>query len=161
MEDPQPSAAPERLKRRAEFLHAAKGKRFHARGFTLQAALRRDEADRIAASAIEQPAFEPSRFGFTVTKKIGGAVLRNRIRRRLKEAVRRLAPLPARRGYDYVLVARIEALGMAFSAVQAELVRALGKIDAVKSKKDMPEDKRRRGAPPEGGETGRRSEEQD
>jgi ribonuclease P protein component len=119
-----PSAAPLRLKRRADFLRAAKGKRFHAKGFTLQAGVRADAGETLAAP----------RFGFTVTKKIGGAVVRNRIRRRLKEAARTAGALPARAGHDYVLIARIEALHMAFPAIKAELVRALGRIDAAKSK---------------------------
>ncbi len=51
--------------------------------------------------------------------------MRNRIRRRLKEALRRLDPLPARPAHDYVILARPEALGMDFSALQAELARAL------------------------------------
>jgi ribonuclease P protein component len=139
LKDRRQTAAPERLKRRAEFLRAAKGKRFHARGFTLQMALRSDECDRPQhADPIESQAVPPPRFGFTVTKKIGGAAVRNRIRRRLKEAVRELDSLPARPDHDYVLVAKIETLGMAFSAVQAEIVRALGKIDAAKAKRDMP-----------------------
>jgi len=71
----------------------------------------------------------PPRFGFTVTKLSGCAVQRNRIRRRLKEALRLLNPLPARPGHDYVILARPEALGMPFMALQGELVRALGKID--------------------------------
>jgi ribonuclease P protein component len=75
------------------------------------------------------------RFGFTVTKQCGGAVQRNRIRRRLKEALRLLNPLPARPGHDYVIVARPEALGMPFSALQGELIWALGKIAAGKDRR--------------------------
>ena len=46
------------------------------------------------------------RIGFTATKRIGGSVVRNRAKRRLREAARRLAPLHARPGHDYVLIAR-------------------------------------------------------
>jgi len=116
------SPAPERLKRRADFLNAAKGKRFHAKGFVLQAARRREREPVVAAAA--------PRVGFTVTKKIGGAALRNRIRRRLKEAMRTLASLPWRPSHDYVILARPEAAGMPFLALQAEVVRAVGKIEA-------------------------------
>jgi ribonuclease P protein component len=130
---------PERLTRRAEFLAVGKGKRVYAKGFALQAAPREikaaprqvdsalrqiDPAPTVLDPARNAPPLAP-RFGFTLTKKLGGAVLRNRIRRRLKEALRRLDPLPARPAHDYVILARPEALGMAFSALQAELARAL------------------------------------
>ncbi len=80
------------------------------------------------------------RFGFTVTKLSGGAVQRNRIRRRLKEALRLLDPLPARPGHDYVILARPEALGMPFLALQGELIRALGKIGARKNEPPIRKD---------------------
>ncbi|MGH6800236.1 MAG: ribonuclease P protein component [Methylocella sp.] len=147
-------AAPERLRRRADFLRVAKGMRFYARGLTLQAAPRsipsetRDlRAPSVpntfgAATRTDQTGNPPDvlpcpgeapRFGFTVTKQSGGAVQRNRIRRRLKEALRLLNPLPARPGHDYVILARREALGMSFLALQGELIRALGMIDARKN----------------------------
>jgi len=46
------------------------------------------------------------RAGFTATKRIGGAVVRNRAKRRLREAARRILPLHARAGHDYVFIAR-------------------------------------------------------
>jgi ribonuclease P protein component len=131
------------LKRRADFLGAAKGKRLHAKGFLLQAAPRQD-GDGPAGHPQGQSA---PRFGFTVTKKIGGAVLRNRIRRRLKEALRLIEPLPGRPSHDYVILARPEAAGMPFSALQAEIVRALGKIETggkpAKTRQDPRRDSRR------------------
>ncbi len=142
-----PSAAPHRLKRRADFLRAAAGKRFHGKAFTLQSTMRRIAAG--SSGAGEQAELEPPRFGFTVTKKIGKAVVRNRIRRRLKEATRTLHPLPAHAGHDYVMVARVEALKLSFTALQAELVRALSKIDARKARADEPlaKSRRQRAAP--------------
>ncbi len=113
--------APLRLKRRADFLRARQGKQAHARAFILQG-IRRPAAPHEAELAL-QP-----RFGFTVSKRCGGAVGRNRIRRRLKEALRLLSPLPARGGCDYVIVARPEARSMSFCALQSELARALGKV---------------------------------
>jgi ribonuclease P protein component len=154
-------AAPERLRRRADFLRAAKGMRFYARGLTVQAAPRPVPPGTIEARAPSDPtifgagtptdqtgnplvvrpcAEAPPRFGFTVTKQSGGAVQRNRIRRRLKEALRLLNPLPARPGYDYVIVARPEALGMPFLALQGELVRALGKIASRKNPRPIRRD---------------------
>jgi ribonuclease P protein component len=89
------TAAPplERLKRRADFLAAAKGLAC-ARGAVL--AQVRDRNDGTGAI----------RVGFTATKRIGGAVVRNRAKRRLREAARLTLPGLARPGCDYVLIAR-------------------------------------------------------
>lgn len=64
------------------------------------------------------------RFGFTATKRLGGAVLRNRARRRLKEAVRKLAGKLASPGYDYVVIARQGALTRQFEDLQEDLRKA-------------------------------------
>jgi ribonuclease P protein component len=146
LSDSLPHATPHRLKRRADFMRAAAGKRFHGKAFTLQAAARLIAVGPAGAGEEDESGLrsQPPRFGFTVTKKIGKAVVRNRIRRRLREAVRTLDPLPARAGHDYVMIARIEALGLGFSALQAELVRALSKIDAGKVRAERPPGKSRR-----------------
>jgi ribonuclease P protein component len=136
----------ERLRRRADFLRAAKGKRFHARGFTLQVTHQPGPLAAVKGCTLQNTLAAPAgpvqpdsgraaqlwaeakpRFGFIVTKRSGGAVERNRIRRRLKEALRLIKPLPARPGCDYVICARPEALGMTFEALQAELLRAFKK----------------------------------
>lgn len=111
---------PARLKKRADFLDAAKGRRAHGAAFTLQA-VRRGAA---AAAA------DPPRFGFTVTKKLGGAVLRNRIRRRLKEALRLSPDLLACPGYDYVIVGRPAALTQEFTRLKDDLARAIAEVHA-------------------------------
>jgi len=116
-------ARPERLKKRAEFLAAAKGRRQHQRGFVLQA-LQRSEMGAAA------------RFGFTVTKKTGNSVIRNRIRRRLREIVRLDAAALAQPSTDYVLVGRIEALTAGFHELRGEFTRALKKIHSAERKPD-------------------------
>jgi ribonuclease P protein component len=120
--DEAPPQTLARLKKRAEFLNAGKGKRFHAKSFTLQAVRRQANAGEARP-----------RFGFTATKKLGNAVVRNRIRRRLKEALRLLPSLSARTGYDYVILARQAALDQAFPALQEELARAFVEIHAARS----------------------------
>ncbi|MCG8560224.1 MAG: ribonuclease P protein component [Hyphomicrobiales bacterium] len=70
----------------------------------------------------------PPRFGFTVTKRVGSAVVRNRARRRLKEAVRLVAPELARPGFDYVVIGRHGALSHRFCDILDELRTALKKI---------------------------------
>jgi ribonuclease P protein component len=71
-----------------------------------------------------------ARFGFTATKTLGSAVIRNRARRRLKEAVRLAAPEHALEGYDYVLIAREGTVQRPFTALIKDLERAFAKAHA-------------------------------
>jgi ribonuclease P protein component len=104
----------ERLKHRADFLAAAKGAKVPAGAFVLQARQRNDAA--------------PSRFGFTVSKKVGNAVERNRVRRRLREIVRRNAALLPEDGHDYVLIGRKAALAMPFDRMVSEFLGAMTRL---------------------------------
>jgi ribonuclease P protein component len=106
-------SAMRRLTKRKEYLEVARGTRTPRRGFLLQS---RPRADGDTGEA---------RFGFTVTKKIGNAVVRNRIRRRLREAVRTAGALVARPGTDYVLVGRPPALDQPFADLVADVLGAL------------------------------------
>jgi ribonuclease P protein component len=103
-----------RLRRRAEFQRVARGRRKALDAFTLQA-VRREDGDNDPAGP---------RVGFTITRKVGKAVERNRIRRRLKEALRAARPLETEADHDYVLVARREALGRSFAALIEDLRQA-------------------------------------
>ena len=79
------------------------------------------------------PADEPVpgvRVGFTVSRKVGNAVVRNRVRRRLRE-VARLVIDQARPDLDYVLVGRQGALDRDFAVLQQELVEALKRLKAL------------------------------
>ena len=95
-----------RLKKRAEFQRVSRGARKSMAAFTLQSA---ERAPADAASG--------ARVGFTVTKKVGASVVRNRIRRRLKAALDAAPPLEARPAHDYVVMARREALSEPFAAL--------------------------------------------
>ena len=107
-----------RLKTRAEFLHVRGGARYVAPSLVLQARRRDGGAeDRHLAS-----------FGFTATKGLGGAVVRNRARRRLTEAVRLTGPAHAVEGYDYVLIAREGTVQRRFTELIKDLERALAKV---------------------------------
>ncbi|MGH6803916.1 MAG: ribonuclease P protein component [Methyloceanibacter sp.] len=108
-----------RLKTRAEFLHVRGGARFTAPSLVLQAR-RRDSG--------EAEDRHLARFGFTATKSLGGAVVRNRARRRLKEAVRLAGPTHAVEGYDYVLIAREGTVQRRFTELIRDLERALAKV---------------------------------
>jgi ribonuclease P protein component len=103
----------ERLRKREEFRAVAEGPRVSRPGFVLQALKRNDG---------------PARFGFTVTRKIGNAVMRNRIRRRLREAVR-MAGGKAADGTDYVLIARRAALALPFDRLIADLMSGFAALN--------------------------------
>jgi ribonuclease P protein component len=107
------------LKRRAEFLRVRDGGRWATSAFVLEGKQRSGPA----------PADTP-RFGFTVSKQVGNAVERNRIRRRLKAAVRDVLLERARRDFDYVLIARRPALDTAFASLVSDLVEALKRVHA-------------------------------
>jgi ribonuclease P protein component len=115
---PRTAAAFGRLRRRAEFQRVSRGLRRGAEAFTLQAARREGRSDGPAGA----------RVGLTVTRKIGNAVVRNRIRRRLKEALRAARPLEAEADHDYVLIARREALGRSFAALVEDVREAFRAI---------------------------------
>ena len=103
-----------RLTQRADFLAAAKGHRRNVGTFVLQTRERGDAA--------------PPRFGFTVSKKVGTAVERNRVRRRLRDLVRRHAALLAQNGHDYVLIGRRAALNAPSGALVADFTGALARL---------------------------------
>ena len=67
------------------------------------------------------------RVGFTVTKKIGGAVVRNRMKRRFRALVREVVPLNGRPGADHVMIGRAKGIERDFSLLRSELASALDK----------------------------------
>ena len=107
-----------RLKTREDFLNVRGGARYVAPSLVLQARRRSAEAGDTHIA----------RFGFTATKGLGGAVVRNKARRRLKEAVRLTGPTHAVEGYDYVLIAREGTVQRRFAELIKDLERALAKV---------------------------------
>jgi ribonuclease P protein component len=69
-----------------------------------------------------------ARFGFTVSRKVGGAVVRNRIRRRLRALVATLNPVLVRPGCDYVLIARPGAAERSYAELKVDLEEALARV---------------------------------
>jgi ribonuclease P protein component len=105
----------DRLRQRADFLAVANGARATSPAFVVQSRHREDKG--------------PIRIGFTVTKKNGTATERNRIRRRLRELVKRVDLLSMRPHSDYVLVGRRAALDRDFTTMFEDLRSALHRLD--------------------------------
>jgi ribonuclease P protein component len=105
----------DRLRQRADFLAVANGPRASGPAFVVQSRRRTDDG--------------PIRVGFTVTKKNGTATERNRIRRRLRELVKRLDPVSMRPHSDYVLVGRRTALSRDFAVMLDDLRAAFRRLD--------------------------------
>jgi ribonuclease P protein component len=106
----------ERLRQRADFLATATGTKVPAAAFVLQARNRTDDG--------------PVRLGFTVSKKVGNAIERNRVRRRLREIVRLSGTHLMQSGHDYVLVGRRAALKVPFARIAEDFQSALRRLQA-------------------------------
>ncbi len=109
-----------RLTKRRDFLAAAKALSQAAPGVVLQDRDRQDDG--------------PPRIGFTCSKKLGNAVARNRVRRRLREAARLTMPSLAEDGHDYVLIGRVASENRSFEALQKDIISALTKLHAARGK---------------------------
>ena len=106
----------ERMKRRQDFVAAAKAFVQPMPAFLMQLRARGDE--------------NPARLGFTCTKKLGNAVARNRIRRRLKEAARLSLPAVTKPGFDYVVIGRAQGESRPFETIKADLISATLRLHA-------------------------------
>lgn len=108
----------QRLKRRSEFLRVAGARRkWAAPGLVLQARRRPEDGGA-------------PRVGFTASRKVGGAVARNRARRRLRALAEKVMAVHARNGFDFVLIARRTTINRPFAVLQDELETALKQVGA-------------------------------
>jgi ribonuclease P protein component len=109
----------QRLRKRQDFVRLRDGRKAHAATLTLQSRLQEVPGE--------------ARAGFTVTKKTCvKAVARNRIRRRLREAMRLIGALHARAGHDYVVIGRRAALEARFPTILSELSTAFDRVHAAR-----------------------------
>ena len=116
-----------RLKRRQDFLRAASARRkFVAPGLILQ-------ARHHAGAELESAEIASRRVGFTVSRKVGKAVVRNRARRRLKEVAARVLTDHAREDNDYVIIGRAATVSRPFAALVKDLETALKKLDCYRN----------------------------
>ena len=114
----------DRLVKRKDFLAAAAALRANSGALLLQG---RDRADETAP-----------RIGLTVTKKHGNAVERNRIRRRLRAAVRDALPRAGRTGFDYVIVARRAAIQLPFADLVKDIERGIARLHSGSRRRPRP-----------------------
>lgn len=101
------------LKKRSEFLHVRGGKYKAKRGLVIQMRAPKDDNS------------SQVRAGFTATKKIGNAVIRNRAKRRLREIARALLPTLGQNGMDYVFIARDSTVSRPYEALLDDGRKAL------------------------------------
>lgn len=146
-----------RLKTRPQFLRVAAAKRkWVTPGLILQAA-RRQHGDHRAAPDLPAAAGclpdaapdEPEvRVGFTVTRRVGNAVTRNRVKRRLRAAAAEVFPRVGRGGTDYVVIGRNVTLVRPYEKLLQDLEQAVVRLDgkAREKAKNRAGDKARGGA---------------
>lgn len=112
-----------KLPRRKDFLRLRSGKRYSCANFSLQAKKNVDAADQ-----------SDCRVGYTVTTKVGNAVVRNRIKRRFRAAVGESFPSFAKSGHDYAVIARSSALDAEFATIVQDLKAALDHVHKNRAK---------------------------
>jgi ribonuclease P protein component len=121
----------ETLKKRSQFLKVRGGRRHATPAFVLEGKARSaSQGGNVSEKLSEKSENRGPRFGFTVTKKLGGAVDRNRIRRRLKAAAEKAGVPLAQPSFDYVVVARRAALDRPFDTLLEDFAIAVSRIHA-------------------------------
>jgi len=123
---PGSAVKPEMIKKRRDFLAAARARRWVAKGMLVQGRKRRS-GEPVAAEIV--------RVGYTCSKKVGGAVIRNRAKRRLRAAAAEVLPQSGRPGWDYVLIGKAgQTIDRSFPDLIADLKIALDRVHEPKRK---------------------------
>jgi ribonuclease P protein component len=133
------------LKRRADFLRiASAGMKWGTAVLVVQACKAGVAAKGAmpgdVATADERPRESARgasiRVGYTASRKVGGAVARNRARRRMRAIAREILPFEAKPGFDYVLIARPQTVECEFARLRADLRQALKRLKLARAASD-------------------------
>lgn len=117
-------AVVQRLKRRADFLAVSRARRSAGMpGVVLQVAPNRNASETL-------------RVGFTASKKVGGAVQRNRAKRKLRELAATVLPMHGEAGMDYVLIARNTTPDYPYLDLKRDFERAMKRLKVWRSDRD-------------------------
>ena len=110
-----PTIFPKTIKKRVDFLKVSKsGKKFFTKGFILQKYKRNMDLEE-----------DTTRVGFTITKKIGGAVERNKIKRRFRAIMREIFAKYLKKNYDYVIIANKKSLVMDYKELKNDVIKVI------------------------------------
>ena len=120
--DTTPTNCINTLRKRSEFVAMRSGKRQHRSTFVLQTLM------HAKAETTSKSNNSSIRVGYTVTKKVGNAVIRNRVKRRLRAAAKIAVPVDGLHGHDYVLIGKRAALHSNFETLVSELHSSLQRV---------------------------------
>ena len=110
-----PTIFPKTIKKRVDFLKVSKsGKKIFTKGFILQKYKRNMDLEE-----------DTTRVGFTITKKIGGAVERNKIKRRFRAIMREIFAKYLKKNYDYVIIANKKSLIMDYKELKNDIIKTV------------------------------------
>jgi len=110
-----PTIFPKTIKKRVDFLKVSKnGKKIFTKGFVLQKYKRTMDSEK-----------DTIRIGFTITKKIGGAVVRNKIKRRFRAIMREIFAKYLKKNYDYVIIANKKSLIMDYKELKSDFIKTV------------------------------------
>ena len=127
----EPPLSLKRLQNRSQFLRAARGRKYATPSLVLQAVRQSDDAANDGSNDVIGDSIS---VGFTATKKLGNAVVRNRAKRRLRAVAEAVLPQQGQTGYDYVLIGRQGTLERPFQNLLDDLELALQMISKPRSR---------------------------
>ena len=105
------------IKKRIDFIKVSKkGKKFFTKGFTLQ---------KYKRNLYSEEKDDAVRIGFTITKRIGGAVIRNKIKRRFKAIIKEILNNYLKKNYDYVIIANKKSLIMDYKELKSDVIKTV------------------------------------